>query len=213
MRFKLPPLPYDEDALEPYISADTMVVHHGKHHRAYINKLNQLIDGTEFGNVELIDIIRAIHDAPGQRALFNNAAQSWNHEFFWNSMKPDGGGAPLDSALATQMTEAFGEIDDFREAFVAAATGQFGSGWVWLVADPHGSLSIEATSNAETPLMGDLVPLLTCDVWEHAYYLDYKNRRADFVNAYLDHLVNWDFAAENLASHAAEDAPLRRAVG
>jgi len=213
MRFKLPPLPYEEDALEPYISAETMAVHHGKHHRAYVDKLNRLIDGTEFGSVDLIDIIRAIHDAPGQKALFNNAAQSWNHEFFWNSMKPGGGGAPADTTLATQMTEAFGELDDFRDAFVSAATRRFGSGWVWLVADPSGALSIETSPNAETPAMGESVPLLTCDVWEHAYYLDYQNRRAEFVKAYLDHLVNWEFAAENLATLAEYQAPRQRAVG
>jgi superoxide dismutase, Fe-Mn family len=213
MSFELPPLPYADDALEPYISAQTMSLHHGKHHRAYISKLNRLIHGTEFGSVDLIDIIRAIHDAPGQKALFNNAAQSWNHQFFWNSMKPGGGGAPSDTTLAIHMTEAFGEFDDFRDAFVSAATARFGSGWVWLVADPHGALSIETTPNAETPAIGERIPLVTCDVWEHAYYLDYQNRRADFVGAFIDHLVDWRFAAENLATLGEIGEPRRRAFG
>lgn len=213
MSFELPPLPYYTDALEPCISAQTMSVHHGKHHRKYVETLNRLIEDTRFADMDMIDIIRATHVDAAHRAVFNNAAQSWNHAFFWKSMTPDGGGAPAESALTTAMTEAFGEPADFKDAFVTAATGQFGSGWVWLVAQPDGELAIETTANAETPLVGDTVPLLACDVWEHAYYLDYQNRRAEFVAAFLDHLVNWRFAAENFATLAETGEPLRRAFG
>ncbi|MEJ2120446.1 MAG: superoxide dismutase [Alphaproteobacteria bacterium] len=213
MRFELPPLPYYTDALEPCISAQTMSVHHGKHHRKYVETLNRLIEDTRFADMDMIDIIRATHADAGHRGVFNNAAQSWNHAFFWKSMTPDGGSAPAESALTTAMTEAFGEPADFKDAFVTAATGQFGSGWVWLVAQPDGELAIETTANAETPLVSDNVPLLACDVWEHAYYLDYQNRRAEFVTAFLDHLVNWRFAAENFAALAEIGEPRRRASG
>jgi len=208
------PLPYAADALAPHISAETMSVHYGKHHSKYVDKLNGLIEGTKYADMLLPEVIRAAHGNADDRPVFNNAAQTWNHDFFWQSMTPDGGGAPSDTTLARQMTEAFGELDDFKEKFVAAATGQFGSGWVWLVAQPDGMLSIEKTANADNPLLGDATPLITCDVWEHAYYLDYKNRRADFVTAFLDHLVNWTFAAENLASMGSyETVEPRSATG
>jgi Fe-Mn family superoxide dismutase len=213
MSFELLPLPYDSDALEPCISARTMSIHHGKHHRKYVETLNRLVDGTAFADQDLVEVIRATYARAEHRALFNNAAQSWNHAFFWNSMTPDGGGAPSNAELTTRMTEAFGEMADFKDAFVTAAAGQFGSGWVWLVAQPDGELAIETTGNADNPLTGDTVPLLTCDVWEHAYYLDYQNQRADFVAAFVDHLVNWRFAAENLASITLQEAPRQRAFG
>jgi len=207
-------LPYAADALAPHMSTETVTVHYSKHHRKYADKLNHLIGGTKYAEMALPEIIRAAHGEADDRAVFNNAAQTWNHDFFWQSMTPRGGGVPADTALASQMSGTFGSLDDFKEAFVAAATGQFGSGWVWLVAQPAGTLTIEKTANAENPLIGDATPLLTCDVWEHAYYLDYKNRRGDFVTAFINHLVNWNFAAENLAAVRGDD--LRqpsRAVG
>lgn len=215
LTFKLTPLPYAADALAPHMSTETLLVHYGKHHRKYVDKLNSLIDGTKYAEMTLPEIIRVAHGNADDRAVFNNAAQTWNHDFFWQSMTADdGGGAPADTMLSRQMAEAFGELDGFKEAFVEAATGQFGSGWVWLVAQPDGSLSIEKTGNAENPLIGDTTPLLTCDVWEHAYYLDHRNRRADFVARFLDHLVNWNFVADNLAAISTDnDRGLRSAVG
>ncbi|WP_299393654.1 superoxide dismutase [Pelagibius sp.] len=200
MAFELPPLPYAQDALEPHYSANTLSFHHGKHHAAYVNKLNELIAGTADEEKTLEEII-----ASSTGGLFNQAAQIWNHTFFWNSMKPAGGGAP-DGALAQAIDAAFGSLDAFKEQFKAAGVGQFGSGWVWLVKD-NGGLKIVTSGNAETPLTDGQTPLLTCDVWEHAYYLDYQNRRPDFIQAFLDNLVNWDFAAanfEDVASAAAE---------
>ncbi len=200
MAFELPPLPYAQDALEPHYSANTLSFHHGKHHAAYVNKLNELITGTADESKTLEEII-----ASSTGGLFNQAAQVWNHTFFWNSMKPSGGGAP-DGALAQAIDAAFGSLDSFKEQFKAAGVGQFGSGWVWLVKD-NGGLKIVTSANAETPLTNGQTPLLTCDVWEHAYYLDYQNRRPDFIQSFLDNLVNWDFAAanfEDVASAAAE---------
>lgn len=200
MAFELPPLPYAQDALEPHYSANTLSFHHGKHHAAYVNKLNELIAGTADEEKTLEEII-----ASSTGGLFNQAAQIWNHTFFWNSMKPGGGGAP-DGALAQAIDAAFGSLDAFKEQFKAAGVGQFGSGWVWLVKD-NGGLKIVTSGNAETPLTNGQTPLLTCDVWEHAYYLDYQNRRPDFIQSFLDNLVNWDFAAanfEDVASAAAE---------
>ena len=200
MAFELPPLPYAQDALEPHYSANTLSFHHGKHHAAYVNKLNELIAGTADEEKTLEEII-----ASSTGGLFNQAAQIWNHTFFWNSMKPSGGGAP-DGALAQAIDAAFGSLDAFKEQFKAAGVGQFGSGWVWLVKD-NGGLKIVTSGNAETPLTNGQTPLLTCDVWEHAYYLDYQNRRPDFIQSFLDNLVNWDFAAanfEDVASAAAE---------
>jgi len=197
MPFELPALPYAADALEPHYSANTISFHHGKHHQAYVTKLNELVPGTAHENSSLEEIIKATAGDAGQAAAFNNAAQIWNHTFFWNSMKPGGGGA-AGGALGDAIARDFGSQDGFAEAFTAAAVGRFGSGWAWLVADGD-SLKVVNTLNAETPITQGLTPLITIDVWEHAYYLDYQNRRPDFVKAFLTHLVNWDFAAQNLS--------------
>jgi Fe-Mn family superoxide dismutase len=197
MAFDLPPLPYPKNALEPHMSANTFDFHHGRHHQAYVTNLNNLIKGTPQESQSLEDLIKSSYKDPAKTGLFNNAAQVWNHTFFWNSMKPQGGGAPSGN-IAAAITRDCGGLDKLKEQFKAAAVGQFGSGWAWLVAD-KGQLKIVATANAVTPLAEGQTALLTCDVWEHAYYLDYQNRRPDFVQAFLDHLVNWDFAAQNLA--------------
>ena len=196
MAFTLPDLPYAPDALEPHMSANTFSFHHGKHHNTYVVNLNGLIDGTDLADKSLEEIIHASADDPSKAGLFNNAAQVWNHTFFWNSMKPGGGGAPT-GELAAKIDSDLGGLDKFKEDFKAAGATQFGSGWAWLVSD-GGTLKIVKTANAETPLTQGVTPLLTCDVWEHAYYLDYQNRRPDFLQTFLDHLVNWDFAAANL---------------
>jgi superoxide dismutase, Fe-Mn family len=198
MAFELPPLPYDKTALEPHMSAKTLEFHHGKHHQAYVTNLNNLIKDTPLAAKSLEEIIKATAKDEAKAGVFNNAAQVWNHTFFWSSMKPSGGGAPAGD-LAQGVTRDFGGLDKFKELFKAAAVGQFGSGWAWLVAD-KGELKIVKTPNAVTPLTSGQVPLLTCDVWEHAYYLDYQNRRPDFVQTFLDKLANWDFAAKNLAA-------------
>jgi Fe-Mn family superoxide dismutase len=200
MAFELPPLPYPKTALEPHISANTFDFHHGRHHQAYVTNLNNLIKGSPAESQSLEESIKSSYGDTTKAGLFNNAAQVWNHTFFWSSMKPHGGGTPSGS-LAAAITRDCGGIDRFKDAFKAAAVGQFGSGWAWLVAD-RGQLRIVATANANTPLTAGETPILTCDVWEHAYYLDYQNRRPDFVQAFLDHLVNWDFAAQNLAKAA-----------
>ena len=194
---ELPPLPYPDNALDPYISSNTLSFHYGKHHKAYVDNLNKLIAGTELADLPLEKIITATAGNAEKQAIFNNAAQVWNHTFYWKSMKPKGGGAPP-KELAAKIDKAFGSYDGFKKAFSEAATTQFGSGWAWLAAK-GGELQILKTPNAENPLSkGGLTPVLTIDVWEHAYYLDYQNKRADYVTAYLDHLVNWDFAAANL---------------
>jgi superoxide dismutase, Fe-Mn family len=193
MPFELPPLPYEKNALEPYMTAKTLEFHHGKHHKAYVDTLNKLIEAT----ATLEEIIRKTSKKDKPDPLFNNAAQVWNHTFFWHCMKPKGGGAPQ-GELAERIDKDFGDLDTFKESFKEAAVSQFGSGWAWLVADKN-TLKITKTPNAVNPLVEDQIALLTCDVWEHAYYLDYQNRRADMVKAFLDHLVNWDFAAKNLA--------------
>ena len=192
MEHKLPPLPYALDALEPHMSKETLEYHYGKHHQAYVTNLNNLIKGTEFEDAPLEDIIRK---ASG--GLFNNAAQVWNHTFFWNCLSPNGGGAPT-GAVADAINKKWGSFDAFQEAFNKSAVGNFGSGWTWLVKKPDGSVDIVNTSNAGTPLTTDDKPLLTCDVWEHAYYIDYRNRRPDFVNAFWN-LVNWEFVNKNFA--------------
>jgi Fe-Mn family superoxide dismutase len=204
MAIVLLPLPYAEDALEPYYSAKTVSFHYGKHHKAYVDNISRLIAGTEFENKPLEEIIMASANDPAKTGWFNNAAQVWNHTFFWHCMKPGGGDKPT-GELAQHIGEAFGSYEKFAEQFKAAAVGRFGSGWGWLVSEagslqsgPHG-LKILSTPNAETPMTKGQVALLTVDVWEHAYYLDYQNRRPDFVQAFLDHLVNWDFVAENFA--------------
>jgi len=197
MAFSLPPLPYPEDALEPDYSARTISFHYGKHHKAYVDNLNKLIAGTEWEGKSLEEIIRLAAADPAKVGVFNNAAQVWNHTFFWHCMKPQGGGRPT-GKLAKMLDEAFGSYEKFAEQFKATAVGRFGSGWGWLVLE-GGALKLVSTPNAETPLTKGQVALLTVDVWEHAYYLDYQNRRPDFVQAFLDKLVNWDFVAKNLA--------------
>jgi Fe-Mn family superoxide dismutase len=196
MAFELPSLPYADTALEPYYSAKTFSFHHGKHHKAYVDNLNKLLPGSPFENSSLEEIILAVAGDATKAGFFNNAAQVWNHTFFWHCMKPGGGGAPS-GALAAKIDAAFGSYEKFAEQFKAAAVGRFGSGWAWLVLD-GGELKIMSTPNAETPMTGGKKALLTVDVWEHAYYLDFQNRRPDFVQTFLDQLVNWDFVAENL---------------
>jgi Fe-Mn family superoxide dismutase len=192
------PLPYPEDALEPVISGRSMSFHYGKHHKAYYDNLNKLIEGTDFVNQSLEDIIRSAAANPNRTAIFNNAGQASNHAFFWQSMKPGGGGTPS-GAVADRINASFGSFDACRKEFATAAATQFGSGWAWLVQDRDGKLLVMKTANADTPVVQGLRPLLTLDVWEHAYYLDYQNRRSDFIEAWLDKLVNWEFAAANLA--------------
>ena len=197
MAFTLPDLPYAQDALEPHYSANTLSFHHGKHHNAYINKTNELVAGTDLDGKSVEEVIAAAH-AAGNKGLFNQSAQIWNHTFFWNSMKPGGGGAPS-GELASMIDASFGSLEEFKKQFVASAVGNFGSGWTWLVKEGN-ALKIVNTDDADTPLGTDgQTPLFTVDVWEHAYYLDYQNLRPKFVETFLNHLVNWDFAAANLA--------------
>jgi Fe-Mn family superoxide dismutase len=197
MAFELPPLPWAEDALEPVTSARTISFHYGKHHRAYVDNLNKLVAGTDLETRSLEQVIGVAAGDAGKVGIFNNAAQVWNHSFFWQSMKPGGGGAPS-GALAAKIDATFGGLPAFVEQFKAAAVGRFGSGWAWLV-DDGGTLKIHTTANAEMPAP-PVKPLLTCDVWEHAYYLDFQNRRPDFVQAFWDSLANWDFAARNFGA-------------
>lgn len=189
MKFELPKLPYANNALEPVISEETINFHYGKHHQAYVNNLNNLIQGTKFENADLVTIIKE-SDGP----IFNNAAQVWNHTFYFNSFKPKGGGAPK-GKLAEAINATWGSFDNFKKEFNTASTGLFGSGWAWLVKDKDGKLSIVKESNAGNPLTKGLTPILTFDVWEHAYYLDYQNRRPDHVNALWD-IINWDVVQE-----------------
>jgi len=192
MAFELPPLPYAKDALAPHMSAETLEFHHDKHHNAYVTNLNKLVEGTEFENAELTDVIMK-----SDGGLFNNAAQTWNHTFFWNSMAPNGGGAPS-GEVAEAINSAFGSYDAFREKFAEAATTQFGSGWAWLV-DSGSGLEVMKTSNADLPMKHGAKALLTLDVWEHAYYIDFRNARPNYISTWLDNLVNWDFVAQNMA--------------
>ena len=190
----LPDLPYAKNALEPHISAETLEFHHDKHHAAYVNKLNELLPGSGLEGKELDEIIKATAGDSSKAQIFNQAAQVWNHTFYWNCMTPNGGGEPTGD-LKAKIEEAFGSYAKFREEFKNAAVSQFGSGWAWLVADSvGGKLSITKTANADTPLAHNQVAVLTCDVWEHAYYIDYRNRRPDYVDTFLDKLVNWDYA-------------------
>ena len=197
MSFELPPLPYPKTALEPNMSEKTFDFHYGKHHQAYVTNLNNLVKDTPMASQTLEQIIVATAKDESKAGVFNNAAQVWNHTFFWSCMKPSGGGAPT-GVVAEKITKAFGSLDAFKEQFKAAAVSQFGSGWAWLVLD-KGELKITKTANAVTPIALGQTALLTVDVWEHAYYLDYQNRRPDFVQTFLDKLVNWDFVAANLA--------------
>ena len=196
--FTLPPLPYEESALEPVISARTMGFHYGKHHKAYVDKLNELVQGTDFADMELEEIVRATNDAGNakEKKIFNNAAQMWNHTFFWSCLK-HGGGKPK-AELGDAIERDFQSFDKFKEEFAKAGVEQFGSGWAWLVLD-GGKLKIEKTPDAKTPMAQEMTCLLTIDVWEHAYYLDYQNRRPDYVHAVIDKLLNWDFAYQNFA--------------
>ena len=192
MEHKLPPLPYPLDALQPHISKETLEYHYGKHHQAYVTNLNNLIKGTEFENAKLEDIIKK-----SSGGVFNNAAQVWNHTFYWNTLSPKRGGGPSGS-IGEAIRKKWSSFEAFKDAFNKSAVGNFGSGWTWLVKKPDGGLDIVNTSNAGTPITGADRPLLTCDVWEHAYYVDYRNRRPDYVGAFWN-LVNWDFAQKNLA--------------
>ena len=201
MPIELPSLPYAVDALEPHISRTTLEIHHGRHHRAYVEKTQSLVAGTPLATASLEEIIAKTAGKKAKAALFNNAAQAWNHTFYWSSLSPQGGGAPS-GELADLIDRDFASHAAFVDAFKAAAVGQFGSGWAWLVLD-GGRLAISATGNADTPLAHDQVPLLTVDVWEHAYYLDYQNRRADYVATFLDKLANWDFANRTLEQATA----------
>ena len=196
MAFELPPLPYGKTALKPFISAKTLDFHHDKHHKAYVDALNKLVEGTPEAELSLEEIIVATHHDDTRLAVFNNAAQAWNHEFFWQCMKKGGGGEPV-GELKKAIDRDLGGYKEFAAAFKEAATTQFGSGWAWLVLDA-GKLKVIKTSNAINPIAGGLTALITCDVWEHAYYLDYQNRHADFVAAFLEHLIDWEFAARNL---------------
>ncbi|GAB2522346.1 superoxide dismutase [Lysobacter humi (ex Lee et al. 2017)] len=191
MAIELPPLPYDRTALEPHISGETLDFHHGKHHKTYVDNLNKMIEGTEFADMPLVDIIRR-----SQGGMFNNAAQIWNHTFFWNCMGPNGGGEPT-GKLADAINLAFGDFATFKDEFSKLCITTFGSGWGWLVQRPDGSLALVSTQNANTPVTTEDTALLTCDVWEHAYYIDYRNARAKFVEAFWN-VVNWDFVASNM---------------
>ena len=200
MSISFPDLPYAADALEPHVSASTLGFHHGKHHKAYVDKLNAAIADTDYDGHSLEAIVQASHEA-SDAAIFNNAAQTWNHTFLWHSMSPNGGGEPS-GALADAIDESFGDLAGFRKKFKAAAMGQFGSGWTWLVRTADG-LEIVSTGNADLPLVHGTTALLTLDVWEHAYYLDYQNKRDAYIDAFLDKLVNWEFAAQNYEAERA----------
>ena len=191
MAIELPALPYDRTALEPHISGETIDFHYGKHHKTYVDNLNKMIEGTEFADMALEDIIRK-----AQGGMFNNAAQIWNHTFYWNCLKPNGGGEP-GGKLADAINKAFGSFEKFKEEFTKVSVGTFGSGWGWLVQRPDGSLALVSTSNAATPLTGEDIALLTCDVWEHAYYIDYRNARPKYVEAFWN-LVDWDYVSKQM---------------
>jgi Fe-Mn family superoxide dismutase len=190
-----PPLPYGNNALSPVISANTLAVHYGKHHKGYVDTLNKLIAGTEYSDMPLDQIVRSSAGTTEHAAIFNNAAQAWNHSFYWQCLRPKGGGEPP-AELKKLMNESFGGVEQCKRELINNAVGQFGSGWAWLIED-HGKLKVVKTGNAHTPIEQGLNPLLTIDVWEHAYYLDYQNRRVDHVTAVLDKLINWEFALEN----------------
>ena len=191
MSFELPPLPYAKDALQPHISAETLEYHHGKHHNTYVVKLNGLLPGTEFENKTLEQIITS---APAG-GVFNNAAQIWNHTFYWNSLSPNGGGEPT-GAVATAINNAFGSFAEFQAKFTDSAINNFGSSWTWLVKNADGSLAIVNTSNAGCPLTAGQTPLLTVDLWEHAYYIDFRNARPNYIGTFVDSLINWDYVEE-----------------
>ena len=197
MSFELPPLPYPDTALEPYYSARTFSFHHGKHHKAYVDNLNKFSEGTKYATMSLEEVVKASQGQASEKKIFNNSAQVWNHTFFWSSLAPKAGGNPT-GAVAGAIDKSFGSFADFKTKFSEAAAAQFGSGWAWLVKNADGSLAIEATPNAETPFAVGKSCILTIDVWEHAYYIDYRNARPKFIEAFWT-LVNWDFANKNLA--------------
>ncbi|KAB8334667.1 superoxide dismutase [Scytonema tolypothrichoides VB-61278] len=199
MAFELPPLPYDYDALSPLISSDTLKFHHDKHHAGYVTNLNKLIEGTELANKSLEEIVLATANDSSKTGIFNNAAQVWNHTFYWNGLKK-GAGAPS-GELAEKINASFGSLDEFKKQFKEAGATQFGSGYAWLVLD-NGELKVVKTPNAANPITNGQTPLLTADVWEHAYYLDYQNRRPDYLDTFLNELINWDFVAEQYANAA-----------
>ena len=196
MTITFPELPFPGNGLEPHISSQTLAFHHGKHHNAYVVNTNKLVEGTDLSDATLEDIITKTAGDPSKVGLFNNAAQAWNHAFYWQCMRPGGGGQPT-GAIAKLIQSDLGGYAKFKESFISAGMTQFGSGWAWLV-KKEGKVEAWKSSNADTPLSHGLTPLLTVDVWEHAYYLDYKNKRADYLNAFVDHLINWDFVNQLL---------------
>jgi Fe-Mn family superoxide dismutase len=196
MSFELPSLPYANDALAPYMSAETLDFHHGKHHQTYVTNLNNLLKDNELQSASLEDIVVKSSKDTSMAGIFNNAGQHWNHILFWQCMKPNGGGS-IPSELEARLNSDFGSIDQFKEAFIQAGTTQFGSGWAWLAID-NGKLVVTKSANASNPLIDGMKPILGCDVWEHSYYIDYRNKRPDYLKAFLDSLVNWEFVASQL---------------
>ena len=197
MAFELPELPYDSKALEPHLTANLLSFHHGKHHATYFAKLNPLVEGTDFAKMSLEEVVKKSASDPKHKKIFNNAAQAWNHTFYWHSMKPGGGGKPT-GAVADKIESDLGGYDKFKEVFSEKASLHFGSGWAWLVLNKEGKLEVVDTHDADTPVAHGAKPLITIDVWEHAYYIDYQNRRPDYVKVFLENLVSWDFANQNL---------------
>tara|TARA_B100000035_G_scaffold60298_1_gene48549 strand:- start:1055 stop:1648 length:594 start_codon:yes stop_codon:yes gene_type:complete len=196
MAFELPSLPYEKDALAPYMSSETLDFHHGKHHQTYVTNLNNLVKDSDMQDASLEDIVVKSSKDSSMAGIFNNAGQHWNHILFWQCMKPNGGGA-MPSELENRINSDFGSVDQFKEAFVQAGTTQFGSGWAWLAID-NGKLVVTKSANASNPLVDGMKPILGCDVWEHSYYIDYRNKRPDYLKAFLDNLVNWEFVASQL---------------
>ena len=196
MSFELPSLPYANDALAPYMSAETLDFHHGKHHQTYVTNLNNLLKDNELQGASLVDIVVKSSKDTSMAGIFNNAGQHWNHILFWQCMKPNGGGS-IPSELEARLNSDFGSVDQFKEAFIQAGTTQFGSGWAWLAID-NGKLVVTKSANASNPLVDGMKPILGCDVWEHSYYIDYRNKRPDYLKAFLDSLVNWEFVASQL---------------
>ena len=196
MTFELPSLPYASDALAPYMSSETLDFHHGKHHQTYVTNLNNLVKDSDMQDASLEDIVIKSSKDASKAGIFNNAGQHWNHILFWQCMKPNGGGA-MPSELENRISSDFGSVDQFKEAFVQAGTTQFGSGWAWLAID-NGKLVVTKSANASNPLVEGMKPILGCDVWEHSYYIDYRNKRPDYLKAFLDNLVNWEFVSSQL---------------
>ena len=196
MTFELPSLPYASDALAPYMSSETLDFHHGKHHQTYVTNLNNLVKDSDMQDATLEDIIVKSSKDSSMAGIFNNAGQHWNHILFWQCMKPNGGGA-IPSELESRINSDFGSVDQFKEAFIQAGTTQFGSGWAWLAID-NGKLVVTKSANASSPLVDGMKPILGCDVWEHSYYIDYRNKRPDYLKAFLDNLVNWEFVSSQL---------------